>query len=322
MRSPPSHGPYARCLVALAFGAMLGSSSAARAADEPVRLLYMAPPGCASEAELRERIAASGGELGAQLPEIPARAFVVTIDNGPPFVGRLVVRDLFGRETQRTVSSASCDDVTRSLALFVTLALDAARYEHLPPAPVLHARPPREEPSPDVAPAARDPWEDAGGIAASAFALGGSDGGGLAGARVLTLSRPLGELRYGGALALSRANRVAPDPVDPTSLTGIDGNALQAGAVVALGGPWSDAGIGLAAELGMLLAQEKRRMVSGPLVTAQSASAYVCAALRFHLTLTGPVRPFIGFDAMWVPTYYADSRVFLGVEAGLAWRAW
>jgi hypothetical protein len=78
---------------------------------------------------------------------------------GPPFVGRLLIRDPDGAEGSRTVRGATCDEVVEALALFAALAVDplASTSPHpIPPRPTAPAvssgvpepRPPTPAPLP------------------------------------------------------------------------------------------------------------------------------------------------------------------------------
>jgi hypothetical protein len=116
----------------------------ARAAEpEPVRFSYEAPPGCPREDEFLLTVALDGG-LVLRSDAAPARSFTITFAQGASVVGRLVVRGTDGREAVRTIDGARCEDVARSLAVLMALALEPrpANPPPLPPSRPLVEPPP------------------------------------------------------------------------------------------------------------------------------------------------------------------------------------
>ena len=94
-------------------------------AERTVRVDYSGAPGCpgprefADQLQSRSRrihVADGGGSVDTLIVRVDAR--------GGKFAGRLTLRTLDGRETERTVTGDSCSEVVRGLALVAAIALD------------------------------------------------------------------------------------------------------------------------------------------------------------------------------------------------------
>ncbi len=113
------------------------------AAAESIRFSYEAPEsGCPTEAALTAAIAQDGGHIARASAELPARSFLVTVEVAGDVTGHLVVRSPDGHESTRSVRGARCDDVVRSLAVLVSLALEPDSRPPAAPAPASPNPPP------------------------------------------------------------------------------------------------------------------------------------------------------------------------------------
>lgn len=128
------HGLYARLAVA---------------DEEPVRVVYRAPPACPDELVFWERVRARTKRVrAAEVGEL-ARTFQVTLSEAPGnTVGLIELSDADGQAVQRRVAGATCDEVVSSLSLIVALSIDDAApgteaAEGSPPPP---SEAPRERP--------------------------------------------------------------------------------------------------------------------------------------------------------------------------------
>src|SRR4051794_29863719 len=118
--------------------------------EERVRVAYLAPAACPTEAEFQARVSsrvqraqfAAQGEL--------ARAFDVTIRTEAgktSFLGRLEFVDTDGRRAARSLKGSQCDELASSLALITAPAIDDRIAEAPPAAVSIDPSPPRPEPS-------------------------------------------------------------------------------------------------------------------------------------------------------------------------------
>jgi hypothetical protein len=136
-----------RAWLGLTVGAFGGLTSTQVHAEgkvpEAVRFVYDAPATCPDEVSFVQEVTANGEELRRAAGMAEARTFSVVLRTSPTPSGRLVVRDAAGTETERAAVGATCEQVAKSLALFVALALEPR--EPLPSAPPIDV--PIDEPT-------------------------------------------------------------------------------------------------------------------------------------------------------------------------------
>ncbi len=200
--------------VLLTLVSLAGATRAARAepADAalspPFTLSYHAPPDRCPDADAflgairarteRARIAAPGDET--------AVAFSVRITTGPAgrVVGRLEIREPDGMRQERSVESATCNEVAQALALVGALYLDpdaiAGPAPPPPPPPPARSSPPPRPPPTATSPRPNVPRTPET-AARRAFDIGGGIGGGLLGGigpSAAPLGRVFGEMALEG----------------------------------------------------------------------------------------------------------------------------
>lgn len=193
-------------------------------------------------------------------------------------------------------------------------------YEH----PSAGAPPP--PPSPPEAPPDRParPPEDrgaAGGIALSAgatnfFGLVPLRGDLMAGARLsLALAAPSESSRW-----LSNAAFGITGGVDTGQHRGIDAQVFHAGAVFALGAPWSRDVLGVSVEGGLLGSRSYDG--NAGVLRQSSTTLYGLGRLVLQAPLKGDVRPFIAGE--FGVTERRDDKLsaIAGLTGGVVWNAW
>jgi hypothetical protein len=325
--------------------ASIATATIARADEaEPVRLAYVAPEGCASEAQFRVYVAASGGRLRADRPGVAARTLTVRIareKEGDRLSGRVVVEDIFGEETARSLSSDTCEEIARALALVVALALDAPPRERA--LPVEETPPPRtsERPQRDAESSASSSM-----IAESARAgamLSGFIGGGVgrtsAGLRALGAAK-VGLSHLGGVLAFE-SDSVTDETIG--SLTIASGYSGRLGGFAAWGAPWDGDIIGFIGEAGIAAGGAKGAISprvapaaressdfcppqgcfgNASPMTARFLSPYAAATLLLQWPALRSLRPIAGISAIWTPGFYSGSTFVVSPEIGIAWLKW
>lgn len=120
---------------------LLSSSAAAQPTgvpppgqEERVRVTYLAPAGCPTEAEFQERVSSRVQRAQFAAPGELARVFDVTIAIAAEasFSGRLEFVDADGRRASRSLKGPGCDELASSLALITALAIDD-RIAEAPP---------------------------------------------------------------------------------------------------------------------------------------------------------------------------------------------
>jgi hypothetical protein len=109
---------------------------------EPIVLVYEAPQSCPSESEFAGAIERDGGHFTRRPQGDRAREFRVLIAAQREVTGRLVVRDGASTEVVRTIHGDRCDDVVRSLAVSVALALEPERGRPAASSDAVSAAPP------------------------------------------------------------------------------------------------------------------------------------------------------------------------------------
>jgi hypothetical protein len=103
--------------------------------EERVRVTYLAPAACPTEAEFLERVHSRVQRAHFAEPGELARAFDVTVsaESGDAgFLGRLEFVDTDGQHASRSLKGAACDELASSLALITALAVDD-RIAEAPP---------------------------------------------------------------------------------------------------------------------------------------------------------------------------------------------
>ena len=116
---------------------------------ESIHFAYDAPAGCPRESEFLDLVGRDGGQFVPASGSQPARSFTVHIEEGDAVSGRLVVREADGSEAVREMGGARCDDVVRSLAVLVALALEP--FVPTVPEPTVREAPPSGSPVPGFA---------------------------------------------------------------------------------------------------------------------------------------------------------------------------
>lgn len=310
-------------------------SALAADGSERIRLVVDAPTGCFSEDELVAETERIGGRWQVADEGERARRFVVTItDEGDHFTARLLVRDLVGRETVRSVESATCVDAGRSASLLVSLALDDEPEEP----------PPRADtsfpwPAPTPADAVRKVRVGSGGIVVSGFL--GLHGGNDPMAQPIQRSTSVGwSAGYGarvyaawrvGWTRLGASGAVQFDAGDSRKNPGVSG---RVGGIVGWGAPWDDSVVGFVGDVGLAAGRaewQEEILEESPIdgmvgSTGRSVdrrkkyvSPYVGASLVFQVPWKYSVRPVFGLGL-----YYAMIGDVPAVtcDAGVVWQAW
>jgi hypothetical protein len=207
-------------VVAWVGAAAAAGTCAGSARSETIHFEYDAPASCPTEASLAHTIALDGGHVTPAPDAVPARSFRVAIVEGSGVIGRLVVRDRDGRDSTRTIRGERCEDVARSLAVLVSLALEP---DAIPPAatersavqeprspPVRDARP--EEPPADPGPLPPG-WRVGASAEGTVWQLASQAALGFAGYVDLVHDVPgfsAFALRLGGELATSSVTYAGP----------------------------------------------------------------------------------------------------------------
>jgi len=135
----------------------LSSSAAAQPAgvpppgqEERVRVTYVAPAACPTEAEFLDRVRSRVRRVRFAEPGELGRTFDVTlgaVTGDAGFLGRLEFIDTDGRRASRSLKGAACDELASSLALITALALDDRIAEAPPDEGSLEPSPRPTEPS-------------------------------------------------------------------------------------------------------------------------------------------------------------------------------
>ena len=98
-----------------------------RAEEEVVRLEYAAPESCPDEQVFVARVRARTAHGRFAEPGELARTFEVSLvasEQGASFAGQIEFIDVGGERARRSVTGATCDEVTSSLALIMALSID------------------------------------------------------------------------------------------------------------------------------------------------------------------------------------------------------
>lgn len=148
---------------------------------EPIRIAYDASAGCPDFEAFAARVKARSSRLRMAEPGEPARTFAVTLVDGNPATGELLIVDGDRVDSARSVQADTCAEAAEAMALIVGVAANPIRKAQTaaaaPPAPPpvrraapphprrprVHRRPARpveviaREETPDQAPAERPP---------------------------------------------------------------------------------------------------------------------------------------------------------------------
>jgi hypothetical protein len=354
-----------RWTTAAILGVMLTALPLSARAGEPegIRLTLDAPPECLAERDLAAQVDALGAHWRLARSDERARAFEVTIaPERDSYTARLIVRDLVGETTERTVMSPRCSDAAKSVALLVALALDEAE--------IAHADPAREErlasPGQPFWPAPAEDDAPTGGVRVIRGRAGRQGSGGLvltgiygrslyggsmdvAGARTYAAARVSGSTRIGASLAF--ASETERSVVAGNTLYESSGWTGRAGAIVGWGAPWNDTVIGFLGEGGVALGQQSGRAsrdlasVGRECSTAgtssiasiegrcfdtghsapssvRSLSPFAAMSLVLQIPWKAPVRPVAGFTTTAVFGGERVAVMSVTGDLGFVWQAW
>ena len=117
--------------------------------EERVRVSYVAPEACPTEAEFLERVRSRVQRAHFAEPGELARAFDVTLSavaGDAGFLGHLEFVDADGQRASRSLKGAACDELASSLALITALAVDDRIAEAPPDEASPEPSPPPAEP--------------------------------------------------------------------------------------------------------------------------------------------------------------------------------
>jgi hypothetical protein len=113
-------------------GAVLTARAHAQLASEPrVRLLYVAPEGCASAMAFEKAVRGRQPNLRLAGEKDAARSFVATLRrDGDRVEGVLEIEDPSSVRARRTVSGKTCEEVAEALGLMVGLLIESEAPSH------------------------------------------------------------------------------------------------------------------------------------------------------------------------------------------------
>jgi hypothetical protein len=329
--------------------------------DEAIRLTLDAPPSCLVEADLVGHVAALGGHMRTPTERERARTFAVTVAREPDrdrFTARLVVHDLVGQTTERTVTTTRCAEAARSVALLVALALDtetemprdtdaSATDEEPAAAPTLSFWP---APASDDSPTGgmritrpRHGRRGSGGLVVTGmYGRSPVPGGGMhvSGVRAYGAMRVASGMRVGASLAV--ASETQREVIEGSTYYESSGWSARAGAIVGWGAPWSDVVVGFVGEAG--IATGKQTGIASPAgigVTSSACSATRCfdtdrsarssvrswspfaaGSLVLQIPWKAAIRPVAGFTT--TATFGSERVASVSVtgDVGFVWQAW
>jgi hypothetical protein len=137
---------------------VFGLPAAAVAQQEPVRIEYRAPEGCPRETAFRDALFGRTPRVRSASDGEAARLFRVTVTDGPPLQGELVITDARGEVTTRRITASSCSDVVSALALIAATVIDPNALASPSEKPRETTPPKPTEPAPQAeGPAAQSP---------------------------------------------------------------------------------------------------------------------------------------------------------------------
>lgn len=124
-RPRASRARHAAGALVVATVALVASWAAADDAEEPIRLDYVAAPGCDARADLVRKIARAAPRARlVDEGETSRRLSVRIVRQGATFRADLVVEGARGTASARTLSTETCEQATRALALAIALSID------------------------------------------------------------------------------------------------------------------------------------------------------------------------------------------------------
>ena len=108
-------------------GAVFAARAHAQPASEPrVRLIYVAPEGCASAAAFENAVRSRRPTLALAGENEQTRSFVATLRrDGAKVKGTLEIEDPSSPRARRTVSGETCDEVAEAIGLMVGLLIES-----------------------------------------------------------------------------------------------------------------------------------------------------------------------------------------------------
>jgi hypothetical protein len=305
--------------IAIQAAALAIAAPAFAAEPEPIRLGVDAPADCVDEASLARDIEALGSTFRRANDEERARSFAVEVKKETRVTGRLVVRDLVGEETTRCIEAATCEQVSRALAVFVSLALDERPAPPEPPAQ-------REWPLPAVVVDDREPKPPPRPISNGAIVATGIYGGNgrvasVGGVHALAASRVTQTTRLGIAATFTHEDH---DVGRGGDLVDAEGFVGRAGTLIGWGAPWNNRAWGFVAELGIMhgVLDETKAGIKSP-TRWQFTSPYVSSSIVVQIAWRYAVRPVWMFGGLFEPIHPSGKpEIILTGEVGLVWQAW
>jgi len=322
-------------------------SGVARASEpEPIRLTVEAPPACLVADDLLAEVERLGAHARIAREDERARRFVVTVaPDGERYSARLVVHDLVGRTTERSVTSPRCDESAKSVVLLMALALDEGGTTRA--APSSGADSPALSPAVWPAPATDDTAatgmrvvrrgrQGSGGLVVtgvagrSPYPQGGMH---VAGIRAYAAARVAGGTRVGASLAFLRETE--RDVYTDSAHYASDGWSGRAGAVIGWGAPWNDTVAGFLGEAGVAAGQQSGKATPGGSSwwccydtsratdsSVRFVSPFVALSLVLQVPWKAAVRPVAGFTTTAVFGSERVATVSYTGELGVVWQAW
>jgi hypothetical protein len=113
---------FAASIVALASPAFVRAHGAT--VTEPVRVLYEAPDGCPTRAELEDALAERlGSTTLARLDELARTLTIVVVSEPGAFRARIELVDRDGQLTSREVTAPTCEQAVHAMALVAAIAV-------------------------------------------------------------------------------------------------------------------------------------------------------------------------------------------------------
>ena len=159
----------ARSAMASLVVAALAATRAANGAEasEPIDLDYAASPGCPDRAAFEARVRADATRVRFEAAGNARRAFTIRLEQGPPAVGRLTVRNDAGDVRTREVRADTCAHAADAMALVLALAVDPTATAPVETPPSSNGAPSSPAASPPDAPEAESPTAPAAQVLAA-----------------------------------------------------------------------------------------------------------------------------------------------------------
>jgi hypothetical protein len=313
------------------------------AADaESVRVTVDAPDDCLTADDLPTQLEVLGARMRPAAEGERARRFVVAIEpSDGRFVARLVVEDLVGRRTMRTVERATCEEAARAVSLLVSLALDEPPPESRrdPELPTRYQLPALT--SGETVPEPQRPRGRVGSGALVATAtwgfVNGPAGPDVDGANGYAMWRAFGTTRMGVSLGVQRTAGDLYVSNSPNSFVWMtDGRVIEGdiretngleghvGWSIGWGAPFNDSVAGFLADVGVAGGRDAfaRQHTEVRAVERRWLSPYIGWRLVLQVPWRAPIRPVAILGSAWRPLTADNSSLTLSGELGLAWQAW